>query len=217
MFEVANDSARERLSTFVRHCEQLDATLAPAGIAFGVECALASKNQVADQSIDLVWTGPGTSSVSVRRSAAVLLELIRSARTEIGVVSFASFRVADALLAFQLAAERGVTVQFILESEEDSNGRLSQHGLSPFAGLRSHPRVEFYRWPFEKRPPHALLHAKAVVVDREQALVTSANLTENAISSNIEIGVLIRGGDVPRRISEHIASLIDAGEFCRVE
>lgn len=214
MREVANDAASDRLTQFVRHFQQIGTSFSPASIAFGIDCALATRHRCTmEQSVDIVWTGPGPSSLSMRRSAAVLLELIRSARSDIVIMSFAAFRIADALASFCEAAERGVTLYFVLESEEDSDGRYSQNGESPYGSLRSHPRVKFFRWPLEKRPRHALLHAKAVIVDRRQALVTSANLTENAISANIEIGVLIRGGDAPCVLHDHIVSLVNTGEF----
>jgi phosphatidylserine/phosphatidylglycerophosphate/cardiolipin synthase-like enzyme len=36
------------------------------------------------------------------------------------------------------------------------------------------------------------LHAKCIVVDHEQALITSANFTNRGQTRNIEVGVLIR-------------------------
>lgn len=36
------------------------------------------------------------------------------------------------------------------------------------------------------------MHAKCVVVDREHALIGSANFTERAQASNIEVGVALR-------------------------
>jgi len=101
----------------------------------------------------------------------------------------------------------------ILESEEESDGRLRQNGSVAFRSLVGVPRVYFYVWPHAKRPPGALLHAKAVIVDGHTALVTSANMTESAISANIEIGSLIRGGDAPARIHDHVKALSAAGEF----
>ncbi|MBN2033991.1 MAG: hypothetical protein JW836_11995 [Deltaproteobacteria bacterium] len=49
----------------------------------------------------------------------------------------------------------------------------------------------------------AILHAKCVVADRRTALVSSANFTEAAQTSNIEAGVLITYEPFVRRISEY--------------
>lgn len=165
------------------------------------------------QHVDVVWTGPLVTPVSLRRSAAVLLELIQSAQREIVCISYAAFRIPYALRALEQRTRDGVMMHFILESEEDSRGRLRRDASAAFDPLMGSPTVTFYTWPVAKRPPGALLHAKAVIVDGHSALVTSANLTENAISSNIEIGFLIKGGDAPRRIHEHVKALMAAGEF----
>ena len=51
------------------------------------------------------------------------------------------------------------------------------------------------------------LHAKCVVADGRIALVTSANFTEAAQSSNIEAAVLITYEPFVRRISEYLEAL----------
>ena len=52
------------------------------------------------------------------------------------------------------------------------------------------------------------MHAKCVVVDGREALVTSANFTEAAQTRNIELGLLVEDSLVARRIEEHFHSLI---------
>lgn len=49
-------------------------------------------------------------------------------------------------------------------------------------------------WPAGSRSPGAALHAKSIVVDGQVALVGGANLTSRAMESNLECGILIRGG-----------------------
>ncbi len=208
MRAVNNDAARDLLSSFVRDVRGIDPNLSASALGLGIECGLAAvKYDTQKQSIDVVWTGPGTES-AIRRTAPVLLELIRSAEEEIVVISFAAFRITDALDIFEEKARRGVRMHFILESREDSDGRLYTDAAAAFDTLAAYPNVKFYAWPIERRPWGALLHAKAIIVDGRTALTTSANLTENAISANIELGLLIRGGDAPARIHEHIIALI---------
>ena len=54
-----------------------------------------------------------------------------------------------------------------------------------------------------------MLHAKAVVVDDEAVFVTSANLTEAALDSNIELGLLVRDRALAASVSTHFQGLID--------
>jgi cardiolipin synthase len=142
--------------------------------------------------------------------------LIDAAQRDIILVSFASFRVADVVTALERAARRGVVLTFVLESAEDSAGRLKEYGENAYQSLKAFPGVKFVRWPLEKRPHGAVLHAKAVVVDGQQSLVTRANLTGNAIESNLELGLLVRGGDSPAEIRDHLLALIRAGELVEI-
>ena len=57
--------------------------------------------------------------------------------------------------------------------------------------------------------PEGVLHAKALVVDDELALVTSANLTEAALDRNIEMGVLVRDRAFAGAVAAHFRSLIE--------
>lgn len=70
-------------------------------------------------------------------------------------------------------------------------------------------QARFYVWPAEQRPPGGKLHVKAAIADEYAALVTSANLTGAALNENMELGLLVRGGSVPRRLSRHFMGLID--------
>jgi phosphatidylserine/phosphatidylglycerophosphate/cardiolipin synthase-like enzyme len=146
----------------------------------------------------------------VRLTRAVLLEVIDAAQRELLLVSYAAFRVQDVLDKLAQAARRGVAIKLVLETTEDSAGRLTVDAARAFATVREH--VGFYVWPTDRRPPveggHAVLHAKAAIADDHTALITSANLTEHAIRANIELGVLIHGGPVPRRLRDHFNELV---------
>lgn len=211
--EIANDGARNRIMTLIAALAACDG-MSPQMAAFGIECAVEELNGNSDRhTVDLVWTGPESSEVAVRQSAAVLLELIECAVADLIIVSFAAFKIPDAEAALTRAAQRGVKIYLILESPEESSGRYQAWGDAPFGALRNLPGLSFLCWPKEKRPEGAVLHAKTVVADGQRALVTSANFTERAIDVNIELGLLICGGRVPARLRAHVMSLIEAGEF----
>jgi phosphatidylserine/phosphatidylglycerophosphate/cardiolipin synthase-like enzyme len=148
----------------------------------------------------------------------VLLELIRSAVRRLTIVSFAAYRVTDVQAALADAARRGVDVRLVLESAEEAEGRLRQDAADAFASLgRS---VAFYVWPRERRAVAGgnigLRRAKAVITDECAAFATSANLTGNALSTNMELGLLVRGGTVPVRLNRHFDQLISRGVLRKV-
>ena len=74
------------------------------------------------------------------------------------------------------------------------------------------PMAELFTWKMKPEPfVDGKVHAKVVVVDGARAFITSANLTGHALEKNIEAGVLINGGAVPRTLSDHLQALIDVG------
>jgi len=116
------------------------------------------------------------------------------------------------------ASSRGVRVRLILEFGVQSQFQLSHDALKAFpADLQA--KAEVFYWPIERRELNLFgkpgkLHAKAAVIDK-QALLTSANLTDDAFLRNLELGVLFMGGDMPTRLREHFEHLIAACTLLR--
>jgi cardiolipin synthase A/B len=162
------------------------------------------------QSVSVVWTGPDSGVSSSRLTAATVIELIDSARSSILLVSYATQTEPQISAALSAAVARDVAVTLLAERHADNPSYSS--AATPFPGLdalRLH-------WPLLSRPPGAALHAKVIVIDDEVALVGSANLTSRAMESNLECGILIRGGPQPRAIRDHIGGLYEAGLLCRL-
>jgi phosphatidylserine/phosphatidylglycerophosphate/cardiolipin synthase-like enzyme len=185
-----------------------------AGVALAVRCAADSVNEVrGEQQVSVVWTGPASYEVPVRATSAVLAEVIEEARKSLIVVSFAAYKVAAVVEALRAAADRGVDVRLVLESVVESKGKLTHDAKEAFEALGG--VVSFYMWPAELRVSqgggHASMHAKCAIADRRTAFVTSANLTGAAMTDNMELGLVVRGGDVPRRIANHFDVLIAGG------
>src|SRR5262245_8839831 len=62
-------------------------TLAGSGIAFALRASAdVARAERDEEEIEIVWTGPTTSAVALRRTRAVLFELIRVARSRITLV-----------------------------------------------------------------------------------------------------------------------------------
>jgi phosphatidylserine/phosphatidylglycerophosphate/cardiolipin synthase-like enzyme len=59
------------------------------------------------------------------------------------------------------------------------------------------------------------LHAKCALADGDRLLVSSANFTTSALSLNMELGVLVEGGDMPREVEEHFETLMRDGVLRR--
>ena len=163
-----------------------------------------------EQIVELVWTGPTTLFVPTRRTEQVLIELIASAATELFLVSFVAYNVPSVVIALHDAANRGVRLRILLEASTSHGGSLN---YDPAAAMRSQVEsAELFYWK-EKHEPFVdgKVHAKVAVVDGERAFITSANLTGHALEKNMEAGVLIKSGRVPKTLRDHLEGLITVG------
>jgi len=190
------------------------------GLALAVRAAAEAVDEVRGEAqLSVVWTGPASYEVPVRATGAVLAEVIEGADKTLVVVSFAAYKVAAVVEALRAAAGRGVDVRLVLESVAESKGKLSHDARQAFDTLGD--AVAFYVWPAELRVSkgggHAAMHVKCAVADRHTAFVTSANLTGAAMTDNMELGLVVRGGDVPRRIADHFGTLMSDGVLCPLE
>lgn len=189
--------------------------VAGGALAFALRAAADAAAQLrASQAIDVVWTGPASPEVPVRLTSEVLIQVIDSAQSSLIVVSFAAYKVAEIVDALARAVHRHVDVRLVLETGEDEGGPLKVAAAKAFAALGK--AVDLFVWPADERPqlPNGGLvsmHAKAAVADEHTALVGSANLTGLAIASNMELGLLITGGPVPRRLARHFRALMANG------
>jgi len=214
---VPTDVFRERATALMaaRDATAFDS----AAIGLALAAARERDRTARAQRVSIVWTGPETSAVPVRRTEQALLELIAGTRERLIVVSFAVYKVPEVAAAIVACAQRGCDVGVVLESEVESGGKVSFE-MSQALGSNVAKHATLYTWPSELRPEtgggkRASLHAKCAVSDGERLLVSSANLTEYAFTKNIELGLLVEGGDIPRRVLAHWQGLIGSGSLTR--
>ena len=159
-------------------------------------------------SVELVWTGPDTGMVPIRHTAQVLTGLIDEARKRLFLVSFVAYHVGSVVDALQRAITRGVQVQMLLEQSREHGGNVTVDSIAMLR--RDLPRARLYEWDktVTDASSSASVHAKCAVADGTVAFVTSANLSDAAMERNMELGVLLRSGQVPRLLDQHLAALI---------
>jgi phosphatidylserine/phosphatidylglycerophosphate/cardiolipin synthase-like enzyme len=180
---------------------------------------------------ELVLTGPDVSGVPTEDTVAVVNTLFQEARSEVLLISYAVFngeRIFETLVA-RMRENPSLKVTFCLDiprrfGDTTPSSEIVKRFATDFR--KKHwpwpelPEVYYYpRSLSQTTDQRASLHAKAVVVDRRAALITSANLTEAAQLRNIEAGLLVRYEPIARRIVDYTEGLIHAGELfrCRLE
>ena len=176
-------------------------------LALALEAAQAARQRADVPRVQVVVTGPDSPDAPIRLTSEVVRQLIDQATQRVTLVSYAAYQMASVIAALDAAVGRGVQVNLILESPEKLEGG---------GGAHAYARFRTYHWPIDKRePPEAKLHAKAVIVDSRDVLLTSANMTAAAYDKNIELGVLCRGGGVAAQVQRHFDSLIGRGVLQR--
>lgn len=165
-----------------------------------------------EQRIELLWSGPSPAGdLAARRIDQTLYDLISSANREVLLVTFAAAKIERLSRQLLKATQRGVKVRLVLEFAEASEGQLSFDALKAFpAELVT--AVEVFYWPVEMRERNQAgkpgkLHAKIAIID-DVALVSSANLTDDAFSRNLELGVMIKDRAFVKAAKAHFDSLI---------
>jgi len=172
-----------------------------------------------EELFDLVLSGPDVPGIPTRDTSTVMHTLIEQAKEEVLLVGYAVHNAKSLFqrLAQKMAASPELKVWFCLNIQRRPNDTsLSSEVVRRFA-------TEFIskHWPWDARPviyydPRALdhsavvrssLHAKCLVIDRKEALVTSANFTEAAQKRNIEAGVVVRYSPFVQRLTSYFDAL----------
>ena len=212
---------RQRLVAFLDMWRAEYPDVSAESVALGMLTAVAAASDYRRrQQLELVWTGPDSQIIPLRRTDQALLQLIREARESLHIVSFAVYKADNIAQALVQAAERGAAISIYLETPDASEGKMSLDTVKAL-GEAVARQAQLYVWPKEKRPltedgKYGSLHAKIALADGRALLVSSANLTGYAMTLNMEMGVLVRGGAVPKQVEEHLLRLVEQGVFERI-
>lgn len=194
--------------------------MSPASLAWALRAASdVDERRRREQTIELVWTGPSPEGTVLRRTDQVLLDLIRSARRTLHMVTFAAYKIPILNEAMLAAARRGVEIYLIFESPVAGNITFA---VTRTVGEELGALCNIYVWPPDKRPRddagrYGSLHAKCALADEETALISSANLTEFALNLNVELGLLVHDGALPGRVVEHLRRLMDENVLVSIQ
>lgn len=200
---------------------QTDAPTLPAiSVAFALRAA-AHTAQRQPVNSELIWTGPTpTIHPSLRRTEQALLQVIQAAQKELLLVSFAVYRIPPVMQALQEAIQRGIQLHICLESPQSGANKISYDPIQAL-GQAITQHAHLYIWPHHQRPTNpsgqiGTLHAKCAIADTSHLFISSANLTDIAMTHNIELGLLIEGGPLPAQAKAQFEQLMQKKVLVRV-
>ena len=182
--------------------------------------AMSEQTHRDSESVELVWTGPDTEETPFRRTEQAILQLLDSAKHRITLVSFSVYRIPNVAKALVKAAKRGVRITVIVETPDKIEGE-GEYSTIRALGNEVAACSTVYFWPKENRPLSennkvGILHVKCAVADGEWLFLSSANLTQQAFTINMELGMLVRGGTMSKRVEQQFERLVEAGCLSKV-
>lgn len=197
-------------------CEAKDIDARTVGVALQT-AAMSEQTHRDSHSVEIVWTGPDTEDTPFRRTEQAILQVLDAAKNCITLVSFAVYRIPNVGKALVRAAKRGVRLTVIVETPDKIEGE-GEYSTIKALGQEVAACSSVYFWPKENRPlgdnnKVGILHVKCAVADGEWLFLSSANLTQQAFTINMELGMLVRGGTIPSRIETHFDGLISSGQL----
>lgn len=188
-------------------------TLTGEALAAALESAAFSTTLTRNNlDVELVWTGPSSTALPIRRTDQVLLQLIEQCQSELILISFAIYKVRTVVKAVQSAINRGVAVRLIAETPLSGAGKIP-FGIEATFGSQIIDQCQVYIWPQHQRPTdsqghYGSLHIKGAVADVQNLFITSANLTDYAMTLNMEMGVLFKSQTLGQQVKAQIDQLV---------
>jgi phosphatidylserine/phosphatidylglycerophosphate/cardiolipin synthase-like enzyme len=211
---LAQPTVQAKLTDLLQACERCEPPVSPESLSWALRgAAKTNAHWQKWQELELVWTGPVPVDSSLRRTDQAVLDVIAASKQDLLIVTFAAYRVPEIAKALIDAAHRGVAIVFVVESAKVGN--MTLNAISSL-GSRLADSATIYVWPEDTRDKDpdghsGAMHVKCAVADGDMAFISSANLTEYALSINMELGLLVRGGLLPNEIREHFRKLTNEG------
>lgn len=150
--------------------------------------------------LEIIATGPEFTGRGIRSFESVLEEIVKNAQKEIQIASYTISPSAIHILELlKIQAEKGVKISLIVNDIKSVDDAVKKF----FSSVKKRLSGVFSVYEFHPATGRNL-HAKVAVVDRNQAILGSANLSWGGFASNCELGIFVEG-----EIAWKIARILD--------
>ncbi len=218
---LASPDFRDATAAFIDLWESCEGGVGPEAAAVALYAAAENERACKErEAVEVAWTGPEPAETKFRLTEPAILEVLNKATKRLTVVSYAVYRIPHIREALVSAARRGVAIRLIVETPNRIEGQ-GEYDCLLALGDEVASACSVYFWPQENRPKSdggkiGILHVKCVVADGHRMFLSSANLTEYAFTINMELGLLVTGGNLPGEVERHFDRLVASGIVARV-
>ena len=210
--KVTSQELRDRVYKFIEFWQELQPEVSSKSLHLALLAAMELGRELQkNYEVQPIWTMPDQAGEWNRQTEPTILELIHQTREELLLISFAVYDIPEIVAAIRTALARRVVITMIVEMPERSE-------KIPFGILQTFPaemieQLQIYYWPIGRRPvnskgKYGSLHIKGVISDRHRVLISSANLTQYALSLNLELGLLTDQAKLAKQIHHTFDVLI---------
>lgn len=160
---------------------------------------------------DLILTAPDSFRVKALRTKDTLHKLIDDTEKSLTITGYSiSDYFADMLDIIIRKSQQGVYVRIYVNDMEKQKAVLER--LMAYKSRF----LQVYEYQKQKDDKMAALHAKLLVSDSKNSLVSSANLSYHGMHGNVEMGFLIESVDRAKQIEEVMKEMVRMKVFLRV-
>jgi phosphatidylserine/phosphatidylglycerophosphate/cardiolipin synthase-like enzyme len=165
--------------------------------------------QTNQESNSLVWTSPFVFNESADNTETTLLDMINSAKKSITIVGYTIEKdTKEIFTALENAANHGISVKLLFDNAE----KFAELVESMWDNKGTLPQMYSYKPNDLKK---SSLHAKIMIIDDRELLITSANLTGRGITRNVEIGIRHKGNSA-KEAEKLVRTLIENGYLVKI-
>jgi hypothetical protein len=175
--------------------------------------------------LDVIVSGPDVPGVPVGDTFAAMHSLVHSAKEEVILAGYAIYngKIIFKSLSEKMDANQNLQVTFLVHIDRKGRDTTIEEDL---VAAYAH-RFVAENWPGNRLPlmyydPRGMamnpslrsnFHAKCLLVDGREALITSANFTNAGQKKNVEVGVRIKAPILVKRLRTYFLSLVERGHL----
>lgn len=150
---------------------------------------------------ELVVTAPPSFTIRTKSTKGVVKTMLVSAQSSILITGYSlSDYFEDLIDCIIRKSQEGVFVKFYVNNIE------SQKCFEKICRYKG-KFLKIYNYP-KQDDSMAALHAKVISIDKEETLITSANLSYHGQEANIELGTHIVSKDISKQVEDIFTQLL---------